>query len=352
MERILIVRLGAMGDVIHGLPAVAALGRAFPAATIGWVIEPRWQELLCASGSPRTGPRDDSRPLVDGVHLLDTRTLRKTPASPAAWSAARAELAEVRAARYEVALDLQGLLKSALVGKLSGARRRLGFASPRERTATVFYTRGVAAQGTHVIERYLSLVAAFTGTEAGSPPAAEFPRDPRAEAWCESELQRLGISRFALLNPGAGWNAKIWPAQRYGEVARALAEDGLRSLVNVGPGEEDLGHEVVNASRGAAEVVSPTLGQLVALTRRARLFVGGDCGPLHLAAALGVPVVALFGPTDPARNGPFGTRSEVLRSAASRTSYAHAARADRGLLAISSRQAIAAARHLLESQRA
>ena len=94
--------------------------------------------------------------------------------------------------------------------------------------------------------------------------------------------------------------------------------------------------------------MSPTLGQLIALTRRVRLFVGGDSGPLHLAAALGVPVVALFGPTDPARNGPFGTRSEVLRSPASRTSYAHVARPDQGLLAISSTQVIAAARSLLE----
>ncbi len=349
MERILIVRLGAMGDVIHGLPAAAALRRAFPRATIGWVVEPRWQGLLCAASAPRIGPRNASRPLVDAVHLLDTRTLRKTPASPAAWTAARAELAEVRAARYEVALDLQGLLKSALVAKLSGARRRLGFARPKERAATVFYTRSVEAQGAHVIEHYLSLVAALTGNALGLPPAAELPRDTKAEAWCDAELERCGISRFVLLNPGAGWGAKLWPAERYGEVARALARDGLRSLVNAGPGEEELARRVAESSAGATEVVSPTLGQLIALTRHARLFVGGDSGPLHLAAALGVPVVALFGPTDPARNGPFGTRSEVLRSPASRTSYAHVARVDQGLLAISSAEAIAAARRLLES---
>ncbi|HXE91907.1 MAG TPA: glycosyltransferase family 9 protein [Terriglobales bacterium] len=349
MERILIVRLGAMGDVIHGLPAAAALRRAFPAATIGWVVEPRWQELLCAAGTPRIGPRSPSRPLVDALHVLDTRALRKTPASPSTWKAARTELSEVRAARYEIALDLQGLMKSALVAKLSGARRRIGFAQPKERAAAVFYTRSLEARGTHVVERYLSLVATLTGGTLGSPPPAELPRDPESQTWCEGLLNIRGISGFALLNPGAGWGAKLWPAERYGEVARALAQAGLYSLVNAGPGEEELAQKVVTASRGTAQIVSPALGQLIALTRRARLFVGGDSGPLHLAAALGVPVVALFGPTDPARNGPFGTRSEVLRSAASRTSYAHVSRADQGLLAISSAEVIAASRRLLES---
>jgi heptosyltransferase I len=177
---------------------------------------------------------------------------------------------------------------------------------------------------------------------------AELPRDPAAEQECDRRLNARGIQTFALLNPGAGWGAKQWPAERYAQVATQLAEDGLKSLINFGPGEEDLAGAVEAASNGAAQTLTGSLTELIALTRRARLFIGGDTGPMHLAAALGVPVVAIFGPTDPARNGPFGTRSIVLRSALSSTSYHHTSRADQGLLEISSAQVLAAARQLLE----
>jgi heptosyltransferase-1 len=155
------------------------------------------------------------------------------------------------------------------------------------------------------------------------------------------------MQEFVLLNPGAGWGAKQWPAERYGQVAKQLLQGGLKSLINIGPGEEDLAHAVEAASGGAAETFSGSLTQLIALTRRARLFIGGDTGPMHLAAALRIPVVAIFGPTDPARNGPFGTRTIVLRSPASSTSYRHVFQSDGGLLEISSGQVVAAARQML-----
>jgi heptosyltransferase-1 len=192
----------------------------------------------------------------------------------------------------------------------------------------------------------LALAHALTG-RAAAAARFELPRDPDAEAWCAAELRRRGAERFLLLAPGGGWGAKLWPAARYGEAARALKEDGLRTLVNHGPGEEALAQEVVTASGGAAEPLSCSVSELIALTRRAQLFLGGDTGPMHLAAALGVPVVTIFGPTDPARNGPFGTRNVVLRSPASRTSYAHRAQVDPGLLAITAEEAVAAARRLL-----
>ena len=140
-------------------------------------------------------------------------------------------------------------------------------------------------------------------------PPVELPRDHAAEQECDRRLKAKGTQEFVLLNPGAGWGAKQWPAERYGQVAKQLAENGLKSLINVGPGEEDLADALKAASGGTAETFTGSLTQLIALTRRARLFIGGDTGPMHLAAALGVPVVAIFGPTDPARNGPFGTRS-------------------------------------------
>ncbi len=156
---------------------------------------------------------------------------------------------------------------------------------------------------------------------------------------------------FALLNPGAGWGAKQWPAERYGQVARRLAEDGVKSLINFGPGEEPLMRAVESASEGTAQGIACSLTELIALTRRARLFIGGDTGPMHLAAALGIPVVAIFGPTNPARNGPFGTRSIVLRSPASPTTHSRRAQPDPGMLEISSDEVVAAARKLLRSDR-
>ncbi len=355
MEAILAVRLGAMGDVIHALAAVAALRDAFPAARIGWAIEERWAELLCAPsallGTSDAAPdslRSSAKPLVDVVHPLDTAAWRSAPLSDETWAETVDSLRGLRAAGYEAAIDFQGLLKSALVAKASGAPVRLGFADPKESAAALFYTRGVARTGTHVVEMNLALAHALTGQEAAAA-RFELPHDSDAEAWCSAELRRRGAERFLLLAPGGGWGAKLWPAARYGEAARALAADGLRTLVNHGPGpnEAALAQQVVAASGGAAQPLFCSVSELIALMRRAQLFLGGDTGPMHLAAALGVPVVTIFGPTDPARNGPFGTRNVVLRSAASQTSYAHRAQVDPGLLAITAEEVVAAARRLL-----
>ena len=160
------------------------------------------------------------------------------------------------------------------------------------------------------------------------------------------KLAQHGITDFAILNPGAGWGAKCWPAERYGQVARALAATGVRSVLNFGPGEEGLAQLAEAASEGAAVAMQSSVTELVALTRRALLFVGGDTGPMHLAAALNVPVVGIFGPTDPARNGPYGTRSIVLRNPASLTTHSRRADPDEGMLEIGT-EAVATAAHQL-----
>jgi heptosyltransferase-1 len=344
MERILIVRLGAMGDVLHALPAVGALRRALPAAQIGWIIEPRWAELLCAPGEARTAPRSPLKPLVDVVYEVDTRALR----SPSGWEWKQAAktLRRIRAAKYEVAIDFQGSMKSGLLAALSGAREVIGFAKTREAPAAMFYKRALTVSAKHVIEQNLELVAAVAENIAPAP--SELPQDRGADAWCQLELRKRGRFDYALLSPGVGWGAKRWPAERYGEVAKRLTADGLAAFINTGPGEAKLAREVEAASGGAAVSVPCTLGLLIALTRRAKLFIGGDSGPLHLAAALGIPVVALFGPTDPERNGPYATRSAVLRSAESRTSYSHVATEDPGLTAITVDQVVETARKLLK----
>jgi heptosyltransferase-1 len=158
----------------------------------------------------------------------------------------------------------------------------------------------------------------------------------------------LGESNFVIITPGAGWGAKQWPPERYGAVASTLAAFGLTTLINCGPGEEGLAQAALAASNGTAQSISCSIAELIALTRRARLFIGGDTGPLHLAAALQIPVVALFGPTDPARNGPYGTKSVVLRNPASQTSLSHTLEPDPGLLQITAEEVISAARSLLE----
>jgi heptosyltransferase-1 len=346
IDRILVVRLSAMGDVIHTLPAVQALRAAFPRGKIGWLIEERWAELLCAPGAPRRGPRSPQRPLVDEVHTVNLKAWRRSLFGLLTVQQMAKVWNDVRAAHYDVAVDLQGALRSALLAHWSGARVVYGAAQPRESPASLWYTRHVVTSGTHVIEQNLSVAEAVAKRKM-AVPRVEFPHDAEHEARIAQELEMRDVRDFAILNPGAGWGAKRWPAERYGEVARRLAAAGIRPLVNHGPGEEDLFREVLAASGGAALPMHGTITALIALTRRARLFIGGDTGPLHLAAALGVPVVAIFGPTDPARNGPYGTRSIVLRSAASATSHARRTQPEQGLLEITSDAVAAAALDLL-----
>jgi heptosyltransferase-1 len=249
---------------------------------------------------------------------------------------------------------------------LSGARVRIGFNEPREHGAGVFYNRAVMTSGQHIIEQNLSLqggLVHLTGDDRDEvretvlregPPRAELPFDESRDLWARRELVKHGLWQrpFAILNPGAGWGAKCWPAESYSEVARGLAELGVCSVVNFGPGEEELAQAVAAGSRGTAVASPYTVSELIALTRYARLFVGGDTGPMHLAAAFRVPVVGVFGPTDPARNGPYGTESVVLRSPESVTNHSRRALPDSAMLAITPADVLQAAHVLLERTQA
>lgn len=367
LSRLLIVRLGSMGDIIHTLPAVAILRRAFPGATIGWAVERRWAALL-SSGAALAGPRSPEKPLVDIVHTVDTLAWRSALFSGETWREFRDALRQLRDARYDIAIDFQGAWKSAMLARLSRVPRRIGFMQPREKPAILFYTQQVAARGRHIVEQNLSLAAAvapplssrglrrqgggvpqqlYGTTKQHDEVSFPLPRDPAAERAMERQLHLHGLHRFALVNPGAGWGAKCWPAERYAEVVRALAVHGLRAIVNFGPGEEQLARDVERAANGVAIAMPATVSELIALCRGARICIGGDTGPVHLAAAVGVPVVALFGPTDPARNRPYSNRAIVLRSQLSRTTTSHQKDPEAGLLQITAAEVIAAARHLL-----
>src|SRR4029077_8078380 len=182
-NRILIVRLGAMGDVIHGLPAAAALREAFPEATLGWLIEERWAELLCTLPTPRSGPRSPQRPLVDRIHTVNTRQWRSAPFSAQTLERIAAGLSDLRAERYDIAIDLQGAVRSSLLARWSGAPRIYGFTQPRENLASMFYTRHIIASGQHIVEQNLSLIKAVTRGSSQVPPV-EFPCDNTVEQEC------------------------------------------------------------------------------------------------------------------------------------------------------------------------
>jgi heptosyltransferase I len=346
---LLVVRLSAMGDIIHTLPAVAALRQAFPHATLGWLVEERWAELLCTLRYPRSGRRSPQRPLVDRVHSVNTAEWRHAPFSLNTWLQMASGLSELRGIRYDAAIDFQGAVRSALLARWSGAPIVYGSAQPRENAASMFYTQKIFLQtnGTHVVEQALALARGVIPRAVSPTTMAEFPVDPDAENKITG-LTADGKS-FAILNPGAGWGAKRWPADRYGQVAKELAKDGICSLVNYGPGEEELALAVEAASGGTARKISCSISELIALTRRARLLIGGDTGPMHLAAALKISVVAIFGPTNPARNGPFGTRSIVLRSPSSMTDHTRRREPEPGLLEITVGEVVDATRKLLQN---
>lgn len=347
--KILVLRLSAMGDVIHALPAITALRAANPDLQIGWLVEERWAELLCAREGDRMAARSPLKPLVDWVHVANFKAWRRALFSDESWRQMAALRREVHGMKYDLALDLQGAIRSALAAKASGAPLRVGSSEPRETPATMFYTRTVEAGGTHVVEHALSMASDIVGQPLTYVDPL-FPLDPAAEDWAEQTLTQLHNRRFAILNPGAGWGTKCWPVESYGAVAAALPKRGLAVVINYGPGEEDLAHAVHQASGTSALPVKCSVGELISLTRRAALFVGGDTGPMHLAAALRVPVVALFGPTRPERNGPYETRSVVLRSPKSVDNSSHTDYPDEGLASIPPTAVIDAADQLLGGQ--
>ena len=285
--KILLIRLGALGDIVHALPVAAALRARHPEVQIDWLVDRRHAALL------------EFVPAVTRRVVVDSRR----------WGAAFGAVRGLRRQRYDVAVDLQGLVKSAAFARLSGAARVIGFARAhlRERLAAGFYSETCDPDDAgHVIDKNLSVLALFDIAER----RRQFPLEIPESGACEPVIGRVrrgGLRGYALINAGAAWPNKQWPPARFGEVASALAvRHALLPVVLWGPGEQAIAANVVEASNGAAVAAPPTgIGDLLALARGARLMVSGDTGPLHLAAAAGAPVVALFGPTDPARNGPW-----------------------------------------------
>jgi heptosyltransferase I len=344
-----------MGDILHALPAITALRLAHPTWRIGWAVEPRWRGLLSAEAPAVVGSeelmldRGDERPVVDQLHWVPAKAWGKKPLSRATLDGVRALRAELRAADYDAVLDMQGSIRSAVIARLAGCRRVVGAEEPWERPARWLYTERVETPGKHVVEQGVELARAVAG-DLLMPTLPLFPVDGAAERWCAalpSRIRRVDPEKpLVLMYPGAGWGAKRWPAERFGVVAEALSEMGATVLVNSGPGEEHLAAAVVSAAHGRAVAVECSLEQLLALTRRAVLAIGGDTGPMHLACALGKPVVGIYGPTDPGRNGPFGAPFLVLRNPESRRDHTRRLQPEAGLLTIDPDKVIEAAMEL------
>jgi heptosyltransferase-1 len=347
--RLLVVRLGAMGDVLHALPAVTALRQAHPSWVIDWVIEPAWCALLtadCDAANPGLG---STQPVVNRLHLASTKAWRRNPLGAGTRNEIKALRRNLREYRYDAVLDLQGAARSAAIARMTGCRRRIGESRPREWAARWLFTERVVTHGAHVIEQDLELAAAVAGDDM-VPIQPWLPIDCAAEAWCDHLIPPSSHTPAVLLNPGAGWGAKRWPVERYAEVAATLAKRGMRVLLNAGPGEEGLAEAIREQSGEAAHPCKCSLAQLIALTRRMSLVIAGDTGPLHLACALGRPVVGIYGPTDPARNGPFGTRARVLRSPNSRRDHSRRSEPEAGLLTITPDAVLEAAEDLLAEE--
>ncbi|MBL8228116.1 MAG: glycosyltransferase family 9 protein [Bryobacterales bacterium] len=298
---ILVVRLGAMGDVIHALPAAASLKQSFPHCHLAWVIDPRWAPLL------------DGNKFVDQVIPLNRRS----------WASIREAWGRLRAVRFDLAVDFQGLIKSALVASAARAGRIVGYhiSQLREVTAAIFYSKSFRAHARHIVDRHLELAAA-----AGATSVLKVFPVPEGEP--EGQLPESG---YVLASPFAGWTAKEWPIEYYSELARILKQHtGLPLVLNGHPGAAGK----LQAVEGVVTHISSIAG-LIHATRHARAVVGVDSGPLHLAAALAKPGVAIFGPTDPARNGPYGDHMVVLRAASAQTTYKRHQAHDDSMRAIS-----------------
>jgi heptosyltransferase-1 len=307
-SRILVVRLGAMGDIIHALPAVASLKRNYAGSRLTWIVEPKWAPLL------------EDNPFIDRVVLLRRNTLAGLFES---WRSLRAE-------RYDFAVDFQGLIKSAVVASAAHPDRIFGFHQTqlRERAAALFYSNRTASGAAHVVDRNLDLAAAAGANTllrtfplpAGRPEGALPPGD------------------FVLASPLAGWRAKQWPMEHYQALAARLEGELGIPLVLDGPPGSGLDH-------------CSGLPGLIHATRRAAAVVGVDSGPLHLAAALGKPGVAIYGPTDPARNGPYGDSLRVLRSPAAVTTYKRGRSIDESMRAVSPAQVFEALTAMIGERR-
>jgi ADP-heptose:LPS heptosyltransferase len=331
----LVVRLGSLGDIVHTFPAVAALRESFPNAEIVWLTHSRWKALV------------ESSELTE-IWEVETRS----------YSSVREILSRIRKRQFTAAIDYQGLWKSAALPFLGRVPRRVGFSSysAREFGVPLLYTDRVRSAQSHVADQNGEL-SQRAGSRNGTG-RFQLSIPSMQEAFALQLLHGFGVDRYVVLSPAGGWRSKCWPPERYGALCQQIyANIGLRCILNQGPGDEE-GIAAVQAASGDAAPIAckSSFQQLMVFLRNAICVVAGDSGPLHLAVALGTPVVALFGPTDPARNGPYrivsdSTKDIVLRSPRAVTSYKRKDQTDASLLELDVATVFDAVRKQVEARR-
>jgi heptosyltransferase-1 len=302
--KILVIRLSSLGDILHTLPVVAGLRAAFPSAEIDWLVGESTAFLLSAVRG------------IDTVHIFDKTAVFPGLSRRNSRYSVRNLIRSLRAERYDYSIDFQGLLKTAFLGFMSGAATRIGFPKGlvREPPAHWFYHRTPVRleKAVHVIELN-RLLAGCIGPEI-APGTFDFVTDEKDARYVDSLIEKEGLRNFVVINPGGGWPSKIWKPEYFGLLAdRIQGELKLQVVVTTGPGEESLYESLAShcIRKQPVHFQIPFL-QLVPLLKKARLLIGGDTGPLHLACALNTAVVGIYGPTCPVRNGPWGNNDEIV----------------------------------------
>jgi heptosyltransferase-1 len=296
---ICILRLSSIGDIIQTLPVAQLLREKFPNTRIAWVAEKSMAPLL------------KNHPDIDHLLLVDTKNWRRRILKPHVWKEIASFLRYFRDQKFDVALDFQGLFKSAGLARLSGAPRRIGMSryDRKERWTSILLNEFSVQTVTkkHIIEKNLAVLERLEITPENRPLHFHIHPDEEALEYVDTELKKLELDRFVLVNAGGGWVTKLWDVDKYSELIDLIYNDlNIPTLILWGPGERHLADKIARKCISPALVgFSTNLTELIALIKRSRLLVSGDTGPLHIASALGVPVVGIYGPTDPARNGPW-----------------------------------------------
>jgi len=296
-RKILIVKPSALGDVVHALPFLGALKGRFPDAEIHWVVARGFHDLL------------EDHPMIHKLWIIDKDQWKKTAKLKETLFALRHLFIELQKEQFDLVADLQGLFRSGIISQFSGTSLRIGFEEAREGSRFFYTHRVLGGRAIHAIDRYLKM-AAFLGCDTSD---LSFPFPPSPPSLADTALMRSLPEDYAVIAPSAGSKVKRWPAERLGQLAARLP---IRSIVVTGKADASIAREVVEASKGQAVSLAgrTNLKELVEIIKGAKWFISPDTGPMHIAAALGVPVFALFGPTSPLRTGPYGSMNTVIRA--------------------------------------
>lgn len=303
--KILIVKLGAVGDVVHTLPALHSLRKSFPEAFIAWVVEKKALQVI------------SDNPYIDEIIIFERKELEKTYRTQGLFAALKFLSRfgkKLKSYHFDIAIDFQTLFKSGLLTRLSGAPVRVGFDKWRELNK-LFTNKRIKSDKRHTIDKYLDLVDLIGGKPDPAPVKIYYSAEDSDYVDVFLKKEGLHEKKWIAINPGASWTSKLWGAQRYAMLCDLLIEAAIPHVVVWGPGEEQIVEEIFEKA-GHKQLVAPptTIKQLASLLERSSLYVGGDTGPMHMAVAMGTPVVGIFGPSDPERNGPYGEGHKVLQA--------------------------------------